>query len=157
MVSFEPANATTFSDVAVFTSNGGNRTNALSGTGLTPPQLAISPSILDFGTLVVGSSAQASFVVSNLGAASVTNGVATITAGPFTILSPDASGFSLAGFGSTNLVVRFAPTSSGSFSNAVVFTSNGGNSTNSVPATGAMQPPATLIRPHLSFGKPPTG
>ncbi|HWX22581.1 MAG TPA: hypothetical protein VN578_21980, partial [Candidatus Binatia bacterium] len=102
--------------------------------GLLPSalaQLAVSPSSLSLGTVIVGTNAQASFVVTNTGGATFTNGVATVTAGPFTILS--GTPFTLPGFGTTNLVVRFSPGAAGSFTNTVTFTTgNGGNSTNTV-------------------------
>ena len=53
----------------LFTSNGGNSTNSVSGVGLTPAQLAVSPASLSFGTVAVGSSVQSSFLVTNLGGA----------------------------------------------------------------------------------------
>jgi len=48
----------------------------------------------------------------------------------------------LSGFGATNLAVRFSPATSGTFSNLVVITSAGGNSTNPVVGTGAAIPVA---------------
>jgi PKD repeat protein len=76
-----------------------------------------------------------------MGGAALTNGVATISAGPFSILS--GTPFNLPGFGATNLVVRFTPASAGSFTNTVTLTTgNGGNSTNTVTGTGAAVPVA---------------
>jgi PKD repeat protein len=148
-VSFSPLSSGSFSNVAVFTSNGGNSTNAVTGNAVTAPQLSVSPASLNFGTIAVGSNAQAGFVVTNQGGATLTNGVATISAGPFSIVS--GTPFNLPGFGATNLVVRFAPGSAGSFTNTVTFTTgNGGNSTNTVTGTGAAVPVA-------SFTGSPTG
>jgi PKD repeat protein len=99
---------------------------------------------LNFGTVAVGSNAQASFVVTNQGGATLTNGLATVSNGPFTILS--GTPFSLDGFGATNLVVGFAPTNAANFTNTVTFTTdNGGNSTNSVTGTGAVVPVASYV------------
>src|SRR5713226_3806662 len=142
-VSFSPTNAASFSNLVVFTSNGGNSSNSVTGTGLTPAQLAVTPPGLDFGTVAVGASAQASFVVTNLGGAALTNGVATISPGPFTIIS--GTPFALPGFGATNLVVRFAPTNAANFTNKlVVTTGNGGNSTNTLTGTAALAPTANF-------------
>src|SRR5205823_2162893 len=123
VVSFAPTNAGSFSNVCVFASNGGNpgtgaTTLTVSGVGLTPGEPAVLPPSLNFGTVAVGSSAAASFVVTNLGGA-VASGVATISEGPFSIMS--GTPFSLAGFGSTNLVVSFAPIDAVGFSNVVIF------------------------------------
>jgi len=71
-----------FSNVVLFTSNGGASTNRVLGFGLTPPQLSVSPPNWDFGAVAVGSSDEATFVVTNLGGAPLSNGVATISAGP---------------------------------------------------------------------------
>jgi PKD repeat protein len=149
-VAFSPAGVGNFSNVVTFTSNGGNSTNAVTGSGVAPAQLAVSPASLSFGALTVGANAQLSFTVTNAGGVTLSNGVATVPSGPFTILS--GTPFSLPAFSTTNLTIRFAPTNSGNFSNAVVITSSGGNSTNSV--TGSAVAPAQLavLPPSLSFG-----
>jgi hypothetical protein len=112
--------------------------------GLLPTaQLAVAPATLDFGLVAVSSNALANFVVTNQGGAVLSNGVASIGTGPFTLLA--GTPFSLPAFGATNLVVRFAPTGAGHFTNTVVFTTaNGGNSTNSVIGTGALIPAASF-------------
>ena len=119
-----------------------NGTNNVAGSGLTPARLAVTPPSLDFGTIAAGSSVQATLVLTNQGGAVLSNGVA-ITSGPFTLLS--GTPFNLAGFGSTNLLVSFAPTNAGSFSNAVVISSDGGNSTNGLTGIGAPVPVAHFV------------
>src|SRR6266576_2714872 len=100
--------------------------------------------ILDFGYVVVAANAQASFVITNSGGAPLSNGIATVSSGPFTILS--GTPFSLPGFASTNLVVRFAPTSAASFSNVVTVTAGpSANSINSVIGIGATVPLADFV------------
>jgi subtilisin family serine protease/PKD repeat protein len=140
-VSFSPISAGSFSNAVVFSSNGGKSTNSVTGSALTPAQLAVSPPSLDFGSVAVGHSAQAGFTVTDLGGAALINGSATVGSGPFSVTSGGV--FSLAGFGSTNVVVLFAPGSAGGFTNAVVFTSSGGNHTNMVSGT-AFVPVITL-------------
>src|SRR5439155_23630800 len=94
-------------------------------------------------------------VLTNQGGASLSNGVATISGGPFTIVS--GTPFSLAGFASTNVVVRFAPTNAASFSNVVVFsTDNDGSSTNALTGTGAVVPVASFSGSPTSGVKPLT-
>jgi PKD repeat protein len=91
----------------------------------------------------VGSNAQASFVVTNQGGAALSNGVATLTAGPFSILS--GTPFNLPGFSATNLVVRFTPTNTGSFTNNTVFTTdNAGDVTNLLTGSAAIPPAANF-------------
>ena len=95
-----------------------------------PPQLAVSPASLEFGLISTGALAQASFIVSNAGVASLQG--SAMLGGPFAILS--GTPFTLDQSVSTNLIIQFTPTIPGLFSNVVVFTGNGGNSTN--PVTG---------------------
>jgi PKD repeat protein len=126
-------NAGTFSvtltAIGLCGTNALTRTNYIVVVNIIPfPQLAVSPLNLDFGLISTGALAQASFVVSNAGVAGL-QGLAMVGA-PFTILS--GTPFTLDPSISTNLVIQFAPTIPGLFSNAVVFASNGGNSTNSV-------------------------
>jgi PKD repeat protein len=139
-VVFAPTTAGQFSNVVIFASNGGNSTNAVTGTAVNGAHLTVSPLRLDFGTLAVGANAQASFLLTNSGGATLTNGVAAVGTGPFTIVS--GTPFRLPPASATNLVIAFAPGSVGSFSNAVVLTSDGGNSTNTVTGTAAIVPVA---------------
>jgi len=118
----------------IFTSGAGNSTNPVTGTGVMLPQLAVSPPALDFGTVIVGSNVQASFVLTNSGGATLTNGVATVGAGPFSIIS--GTPFTLPPAGSTNLVVIFSPSNGSSSSNSIIIASDGGNSTNPVTGVG---------------------
>src|SRR5207244_131995 len=131
VVSFSPSTVGNFSNAVVFSSNGGNSTNAVTGSGFTPALLAVSPQGLGFGTVAVGSNLQASFIATNSGSLPLTNGSVTITTGPFSVISSAA--FSIAGFGSTNVLVRFAPASEGSFTNVLTVTSQtAGSSTSTV-------------------------
>src|SRR5439155_24880823 len=124
LVTFAPANADTFTGAVVFTSNGGNSTNQVTGTSLPPGQLVVLPQNLDFGAAIVGSSVQASFVATNSGADLLTNVAVSISAGPFSIES--AGSFALQGFSATNVVVSFNPTNEGTFTNLVFFAASSG-------------------------------
>jgi len=98
---------------------------------------------LDFGVIATGTTSQRVFVVTNSGGTTVSNGTASVTGGPFTVLS--GATFSLGGGASTNVVVRFAPVAVGDFTNAVLFASaNGGSSTNPVTGSGAVVPSANF-------------
>ena len=113
------------------------------GVGLTPGQLAVSPSGLNFGTLATGTSSQAVFVVSNTGGTMVSNCAASVTGGPYTV-SP-ATTFALVAGASTNLSVQFAPVAAGTFNNSLIVNSaNGGTPTNSLTGTGAIVPVASF-------------
>jgi PKD repeat protein len=142
-VSFTPPSTGAFTNTVVFTSNGGSSTNTVTGVGVTPAQISVNPSSMDFGTIATGSSSQGTFVVTNVGGAAATNGTITVTVGPFTIVSGNT--FALAAGASTNVVVQFAPSVAGGFTNAIIVaTANGGNSTNTVTGTGAVAPVASF-------------
>jgi PKD repeat protein/subtilisin family serine protease len=136
--------AETFTNAGIYTVTltaiGPGGTNSLVLTNfiiaINPPLLAVNPASLDFGLIVTGATSQATLVVSNAGEATL-DGTATMDGEPFTIADlwngPVLNSvFSLAGLSSTNLVLRFAPTMEGAFTNAIVFVSNGGDSTNAI-------------------------
>ncbi|HVM61307.1 MAG TPA: PKD domain-containing protein, partial [Verrucomicrobiae bacterium] len=151
-VAFTPDSASSFSGSVIFTSNGGDSTNAVAGSGLTPGSISAVPAAYDFGTLATGTLAQTTFVVSNSGGTAVSNGIASVS-GPFSILS--GSSFSVPGFGSTNVVLQFAPVAAGAFTNNVVFTSaNGGATTSTVSGTGAIVPVASFTASPTSGAVP---
>ncbi len=111
-------------------------------TVLTPPSIVVTPASCYFGVVALGSYAERTFVVTNRGAAALSNGVATVDT-PFTIMAGGV--FNLPGYGSTNVVVRFTPSAAGSSSNRVRFTTaNGGNVTNAVAGEGALVPVANF-------------
>src|SRR5262249_31751598 len=116
-------------------------------TVLPPAHLVISPANLDFGPVVVGQTTNFSFQVTNTGGLTL---IGTATASPdFAIRS--GSPFSVPGYGSTNVVVSFSPTAAGSASNLVVFTSNGGNATNTVTGLGLPVGQIAVAPPSLNF------
>jgi PKD repeat protein len=141
-----------YSNVGSFTVTltavGAGGTNTLTRTNhilvLSPAQLLVSPLNLDFGNVLTGQLAHASFVVSNAGGVPL-SATATVALVPFSLLDATSNtvanlAFDVPILGATNLVVRFSPGTIGGFSNAVVFVSNGGNSTNVIAATGLGAP-----------------
>lgn len=101
-----------------------------------PPLLTVLPAQLAFGPVFTGTLAHASFVINNAGG-SLLNATANLAPTPFALLdassnaTPDLA-LEVPAFGSTNLLVRFSPIAPGAYTNAVVFLSNGGDSTNTV-------------------------
>ncbi|PYJ01002.1 MAG: hypothetical protein DME25_19195 [Verrucomicrobia bacterium] len=134
----------------VLTAIGPGGTNTLDRTNyvlvINPGRLVIAPASLDFGLVETGATAQAALVVSNSGVAAL-NGSATIPAGSFAVVS--GSPFHLLASEWTSVVISFTPASQGVFSEAVVFASNGGDSTNAL-AGRAIGPP--LISPPVLNG-----
>ncbi len=103
--------------------------------------MSLSPPSLNFGPLVIGQTSTQSFQLVNTGGPTLNGSAATTL--PFAIQS--GSPFSLTP-GQTGLVaVSLSPTSAASFSNLVVFSSNGGNSGNSITGAGALPPTADFV------------
>jgi PKD repeat protein len=106
-----------------------------------PPQLFVTPSGRDFGVLTVGQTSSLPFQVINLGEVTLA-GTATAT-GPF--LVSGGSPYSVLGGQTGTVTVSFLPLTEGSFSNAVVFQSNGGASTNHLQGTAFFPPVANFL------------
>jgi PKD repeat protein len=125
----------TFPEAMAFDTDGNDlATDSINGqvNVIAPPQLVVTPASRDFGTVSVGQSSTQSFQVINTGELSL-SGSAT-AGGPFVVASGNP--YHVAP-GQTSVVqVAFTPGTGGSFSNAVVFTSSGGSSTNPVTGTG---------------------
>jgi PKD repeat protein len=137
LISFSPSAPGAVTSNVVFTSTGGVSTNAVTGTGLMPANLIANPGSLNFGTIATGTTAQATFVVTNSGTA-LLSGTAVVGGIRFAIAL--GSPFNIAGFGSTNVVVSFTPVSTGTFTDKVIFASNGGGATNAVTGASAIVP-----------------
>jgi hypothetical protein len=115
-------------------------------TVTNPPVLIVQPGALDFGTISVSASAQAGLLVSNAGPIAL-SGTASISAGPFTFVPPGDAQLAIAPFTATNLVVTFAPMSAATFSNAVAFATDGGNSVNPITGQGIQAEPPLILWP----------
>jgi PKD repeat protein len=138
------SNAGVYSVTLTATGPGGTnaltQTNYITVTNLPPPLLVISPGALDFGSILTGAVAQASFVVSNSGGTTL-NGTAAVSLAPFALLDGTSNSvgnlaYAIPAAASTNLAVTFAPSGEGSFSNVVIFLTDGGNSTNAIAGLG---------------------
>lgn len=99
------------------------------------PIIAVSPASRDFGNVVVGTGAQATFTVRNNGTGTLT-GQASV-ASPFSILS--GGSYSLDSGAAQTITVAFMPASAGSFTRTVTFT-GGGGATAQVTGVGVAQP-----------------
>ena len=132
VVQFAPTAVAHFTDGLAFTSNGGNATQALSGDGIIPAALAVTPASASFGGILHGTSAQTTFVVSNTGGLPLT-GTATVTGAPFAVIS--GATFIVNPGTTANIVVQFAPTATGAFTDTVAFVSNGGTTSRQVSGT----------------------
>ncbi len=138
-VVFSPLAQVAYSNKVVFSSNGGYSSNSVTGSGLTPAQLVVTPASFDFGTLTAGATGQQAFVISNSGGSTLTGSVST--GGRF---STATNLFTVPSKGSTTLAVFFKPVAEGSFSNNVVFTGNGGSFSAPVIGKGVVMPEAAF-------------
>jgi hypothetical protein len=148
VVRFSPTVTGTAPGTVAFTSNGGNLSRPVTGTGGTLPLIGVTPSSLSFGTVPVGSSKDLSFTVQNTGGSTLTGSAST--SAPYSIAS--GGSFSLGPGASQLVVVRFSPTATGSLTGTVTFTSNGGNVSRPVTGTGGAAPVITVTPSSLSFG-----
>jgi T5SS/PEP-CTERM-associated repeat protein len=120
---------------------GGSDTSTRSSyiVALTPAHLVISPASCDYGTIIVGQTSNQTFSVINTGQQTLTGSASIGT--PFVMIS--GSPYSVAGNGTNTVTVGFSPVAAGSFTSAVIFASNGGDSTNTVTGTGGIVPVVT--------------
>jgi hypothetical protein len=157
-VRFSPAATGLVSATVSFTSNGGNLTREVSGTGVEVgrPALSVTPASLDFGNVTVGESHYLAFTVTNTGIGTL-EGRASLPAGPFSIVGRDS--FSLRKDSSTVVIVRFRPAAAGLATATVAFTSNGGNLTREVSGTGVEvgRPTLSVTPASLDIGRVSVG
>src|SRR5262249_45045014 len=118
------------------------RTNYILALG--PAQLVLSPATIIFGSVFTNLTAQSSFVISNSGGNLLT-ATASVTPGPFALLDPSSNSaaslsFDVPSLNTTNIAVIFSPLTIGSYSNAVAFSSNGGNPTAALLGQGVSLP-----------------
>jgi hypothetical protein len=139
-VTFAPTSAGAVSGNLSVVSNASNSplNIALTGTGTAQGQLAVSPTSLSFGSVVVGSSSSLNGTL-NASGASVTVTSASFNNGEF-VLSGISLPATLAAGQSTPFTVTFTPQASGATSASLSFSSNASNSpaVQSMTGTGAV-------------------
>ncbi len=159
VVTFAPTTVGAASvDVRIVAAPGGTVLVAASGTSVAPAHLQISPSIADFGSVVVGqASSPITFTVQNTG--DVPTGSVTPS-----LLAPDASQFSIEPAStcsssallpdtSCTLVVQFRPTSTGAKSSAANASASPGGAASANLAGTGLAPAQLQMSPALhDFG-----
>ncbi|MFM8980507.1 MAG: S8 family serine peptidase [Planctomycetia bacterium] len=119
-VRFSPTLEQPYAGTVTFSSPAGSQALAFSGVGTNPPVLAVSPSSLAFGTVLLGSSKDLAFTVSNTGGGTL-QGTASASGTGFSLVG--AAGYVLGAGQSATVTVRFAPSVAGSASGSVLFPS----------------------------------
>jgi len=107
----------------------------LSGTGVNPGLLAVNPSSVAIGSVLVGSSQKQQVMLTNSGGVTVTVSQATVTGSGFG-LSGLTLPLTLTAGQSANFNVVFAPQSAGAVSGNVAFTSDASNPSLNLPLSG---------------------
>jgi Cep192 domain 4/Abnormal spindle-like microcephaly-assoc'd, ASPM-SPD-2-Hydin/HYDIN/CFA65/VesB-like, Ig-like domain len=141
-VSFAPLSGGSATGSLVISSNGSNPalSVSLTGTGTSPGQLAVAPSTINFGNVIVGTTQN------QTGTLSASNAPVTVSS-----LGANGSEFSVSGISlpitiaagnSVSFQVTFAPQSSGTASANLTFASNASSSPTVQSLTGSGTPPA---------------
>ncbi len=128
-------------------SPGGSATSALSGTGIGTAALSIAPGTQDIGTLVLGNSANASYVVTNNGG--VATGALNLSVGGASMTEVSASGCTaaLAPGLSCTVTLTLTPTSMGAKSATVTVSSTPGGTTVATLTATVVLPGALTLSP----------
>jgi hypothetical protein len=137
-VTFAPTASGSFSDSVVVTTSTGTATVNLSGSAVVgAPHLSLSPNVLDFGTITVGSQAQGTMIVSNSGNVVLTVDKAPPPTGAFAAVNPVSEGQQLSPGAAMAVKVNFTPTGPGHFSGSYIITGNDGAGPQTVQFTGS--------------------
>jgi autotransporter-associated beta strand protein len=123
----------------IVSNTGGSVTSSVAALTVSFPVLSVTPASLNFGNVLVGTTASNSFVVGNTGCGTLT---VTVTTGGAFGASPGA--FAIGAGHSTNVTVTFSPVASVGYATNVVFSSNGGSSANPVSGAGVSLPVASF-------------
>lgn len=91
------------------------------------PEIAVSPSSLDFGTVGIGSSPEKTLTVSNIGDGSLDIQPATPPTAPFSIIDGCANRKLQSTGASCTITVNFAPSAAEGYSSTIVIPSNAAN------------------------------
>jgi len=136
--------------------NGGQATVTLSGTGLAPAAITLSPSTLTFPSTLIGQTSTAmNITVTNTGGVSSTLQTPVLT-GDFTV-SNNTCGTTLAANSACAIAITFTPTASGTRNGSFAITDSAGTQTASLSGTGAAAATDTLTPPTLAFAAQTVG
>ena len=112
------------------------QTVALSGTGVQPPALTVSPASLDFGAVVPGQSSAAQTVTVTNGSSIAASSITLSAASPFSLTQQNTCTGSLAAGASCTAGIIFQPAAYGTFTGALSISSTSISSPYSVALTG---------------------
>jgi hypothetical protein len=162
-VTFAPAAAGPLEATLSFSDGSGRQQVALSGTGARGVQVAVHPSQLNFGTLVVEHPSQPERVgLSNHGGGAVTLSSVKLTgrdSSDFLLSSDGCSGATVAPGASCSLAVTFTPSGAGARTATLSFDDDASGGGQQVSLSGAgMRAGGLTVKPgSLSFGSVQVG
>jgi hypothetical protein len=154
-IRFAPSSSGSVTGSASFVSNATNSPAvvSLSGTGTaapTPPQIAVSPGSIAFGSILVNTTATQPLTVTNTGGSLLTISQITLNGDAFAESGPVAP-FTVAAGQSQGLMISFAPTATGTYTGSLSITSDAPNSLSPVGISGS----AAAV-PILTLGASPS-
>lgn len=137
--SFAPAAPGAAAGTITLTSDATNSptTITLAGTGVAAVlQMSVSPSTIDFGSIIVGNNTSQTVVMTNAGNSNLTVTAANVTGAGFSIVPALSLPLTLTPGQGQSFTVRFAPLAAGAASGSVSLVSNASNSPTAVTLTG---------------------
>jgi len=139
-ISFDPSSAGASSGSMTIETNTASYTVTLTGTGISSaPQISPSTSLLNFGSVTIGTPSSLPVVLTNTGNADLD--ISSVTASGAAFAVSGGSGVKLAPSQSVTLSVTFDPSAAGAASGGLAIASNATNSTSvALSGTGVTTP-----------------
>jgi hypothetical protein len=130
--------------------------NVVVTAGTPPPPgpgvLTVSPTSLAFGSVATGSTASATFTLSNTGGTALAVSSVTAPAAPFSAPAPLTVGTSVGPGATVTQTVRFSPTATGAVTGSYAFAVNDGKGTRTVSLSGTGTTPVSGTVPPPTAG-----
>ena len=121
----------------------------LVGGGGTGPETSYSPGLLDYGNVTVGTPSALTVTLTNPGDMTLTGTIALTVGIKYVITGGTCStgSLSVAASGSCTVIVTFTPTSTSTFTDTLVFTTNAASSPDSINCTGTGAITPVIVAP----------
>jgi hypothetical protein len=159
-IRFQPSANVNYSGILTITSNDpdeGNLTYTLTGRGVNPPDIDVTPSLVDFGTVVAGQSKDIPVTIIN----NITNGAdlvisnITVSGNGYTLPTPPSYPITLSAGNTYQITIKFTPPTSGQFSGSLTISSNDpdeGSFKVDLKGNGSEPPDISVSPASLDFG-----
>jgi hypothetical protein len=159
-IRFQPSANVNYSGILTITSNDpdeGNLTYTLTGRGVNPPDIDVTPSLVDFGTVVAGQSKDITVKIIN----NITNGAdlvisnITVSGHGYTLPTPPSYPITLSAGNTYQVTIKFTPPTSGQFSGSLTISSNDpdeGSFKVDLKGNGSVPPDISVSPASLDFG-----